>query len=47
VFPYSVKSSSSKLSIKSESRVFSFFGGSEIEIAKGYGGFGKDSGSAI
>jgi hypothetical protein len=47
VFPYSVKGSSSKSSIKSKSGVSSFFGGSEIGIAKGYGGFGKDSGSAI
>jgi hypothetical protein len=47
VFPYSVKSSSSKSSIKSESGVFSFFGGSKIEIAEGYGGLGKDSGSAV
>jgi hypothetical protein len=47
VFPYSVKGSSSKLSIKSKSGVFSFFGGSEIGIAEGCGGFGKDSGLAI
>jgi hypothetical protein len=47
VFPYLVKSSSSKSSIKSESGVASFSGGSKIEIAEGCGGFGKDSGSAI
>jgi hypothetical protein len=35
------------LSIKSESRVSSFFGGSEIGIAEGCGGIGKDLGSAI
>jgi hypothetical protein len=47
VFPYSIKGSSSKLSIKSESRVSSFSGGLEIGIAEGCGGFGKDSGSAV
>jgi hypothetical protein len=47
VFSYSVKNSSSKSSTKSECGVSSFFGGSEIEIAEGCGGFDKDSGSAI
>jgi hypothetical protein len=47
VFPYSIKSLSLKSSIKSESGVSSFFGGSKIGIAEGCGGFGKDLGSAI
>jgi hypothetical protein len=47
VFPYSVKSSSSKSSIKSETGVFSFSCGSEIVIVEGCGGFGKDLGLAV
>jgi hypothetical protein len=47
VFSYSVKSSSSKSSIKLESGVSPFLSDSKIEIVEGCGGFGKDSGSVV